>query len=123
MFGLRVDGSDGTVAIVTRVTSLAGVTGVKGMAGEAGEAGVAVVAGVAGVEVPAALLSSRLVHGPWLGALLDRVGPLWDDRSLSWLDTGHLVDLDLVLRRVLNVDVHQGRMQRYWRRTQPRLIE
>lgn len=100
MFTLRVVRSD--VTIVTVVTIGTGVTG---------------------VWVSAALLGGCLLHAPWLGALLHRVGPLCDDRSLSRLDTGYLVDLDLGLGRVLNVDIHQGGMERYWRRTDPQLIE
>lgn len=97
--------SDEVVAVVTVV---AGVTGVNG---------------VTSVRVPAARLSGWFVHAPWLGALLHRVSPLRHDRSLSRLDTSHLVDLNLSLRRVLNVDIHQGRMERYWKRTDPPLKE
>lgn len=48
----------------------------------------------------------------WLGALLDRVSPLCSGWPLSRLDSSYLVDLDLGLWRVLNVDVHQRRMER-----------
>lgn len=95
MFTLRVVRSDGAVTIVTVVTIVTGVTSVTG------------------VWVSAALLSGCLLHAPGLGALLHRAGPLSDDRSLSRLDTGYLVDLDLGLGRVLNVDIHQGGMERY----------
>lgn len=102
MFALRVERSGGAVTVVTGMNGMTGVTG---------------------VWVSAALLKARLVRAPWLGALLHRVGTLWDDQSLSGLDTGYLVDLDLGLWRVLNVDIHQGRMDRHWRRTDPQLEE
>lgn len=105
VFTLRVVRSDRAVTIVAAVTIVTGMTGVTG------------------VRVSVALLSGWVLHAPWLGALLHRVGPLCDDRSLSRLDTGYLVDLDLGLRRVLNVDIHQGWMERHWRRTEPRLTE
>lgn len=95
MFTLRVVRSDRAVTIVTVATIMTGVTGVTG------------------VLVSAALFSGWLLHAPWLGALLHRVGPLCDDRSLPRLDTGYLVDLDLGLWRMLNVDIHQGWMEGY----------
>lgn len=105
MFTLRVVRSERAVTIVTIATIMTGMTGVTG------------------VWVSAPLLSGWLLHTSWLGALLHRVGPLCDDRSLSRLDTRYLVDLDLGLWRMLNVDIHQGWMERHWRRTDTHLIE
>lgn len=69
-----------------------------------------------GVRVSAAMLTGVLMSIPRLGALLDRVGPLCAPCSLPRLDSGYLVDLNLGIWRVLNVDVHQGWVERSWRR-------
>lgn len=66
-----------------------------------------------GVRVSAAVLRGRFMCTPRLGALLDRVSPLCGDGSLARLDTSNLVDADRSLRRVLYVDVHQGRVERH----------
>lgn len=52
---------------------------------------------------------------PWLGALLHRVHPVSagvppSGRGLARLDPGHLVDLHLCLRWMLDVHIHQGRV-------------
>lgn len=73
----------------------------------------------ADVYVSAAMISGRVVSIPRLGALLDRVSALCGGRSLTRLDPSDLVDLDLGLTGVLNVDVHQGRVERHWRRREP----
>lgn len=69
-----------------------------------------------GVRVPAAMFTRVFVSIPRLGALLDRVGPLCEAWSLPRLDPSYLMDLDLGLWRVLNVDIHQGRVERRWTR-------
>lgn len=75
-----------------------------------------------GVAVPvpvwvfAAVLAGVFVSISGLGALLDRVSPLRGDWSLPGLDSSYLVDLDIGLWRVLNVDIHQGWVERCWRR-------
>lgn len=69
------------------------------------------------VWVPTAVSSGEFMYIPWLGTLLDWVSPLCGGRSLSRLDTSYLVDADFSLWRVLNVDVHQGRVERCWKRT------
>lgn len=67
----------------------------------------------AGVWVPAAVVIGGFVSIPGLGALLDRVSPICGGRSLSWLDQRDLVDLDFGIWRVLDVDVHQGWVERH----------
>lgn len=71
-----------------------------------------------GVRVSAAVLGGRFVRTPRLGALLDRVSPLCGDGSLARLDASDLVDADRSLRRVLYVDVHQGRVERHCKQTE-----
>lgn len=63
--------------------------------------------------VPAAMLSDEFMSIRRLGALPDRVSPLCG--SLPRLHPSNLVDVDLGLWRVLNVDVHQGWVERHWR--------
>lgn len=75
----------------------------------------------AGVWVPAAVVIGGFVSIPGLGALLDRVSPICGGRSLSWLDQRDLVDLDFGIWRVLDVDVHQGWVERHWGRRDPSL--
>lgn len=65
------------------------------------------------VGVPAAVLDDGFLSVPGLGALLDRVSPLRAGQPLTRLDPSYLVDVDPGLRRVLNVDVHQGRVERH----------
>lgn len=68
-----------------------------------------------GVWVPAAVLDDEFVSIRRLGALPDRVSPLCG--SLPRLHPSNLVDVDLGLWRVLNVDVHQGWVERHCRRS------
>lgn len=77
--------------------------------------GMAVAMAVAvsiGVRVSAAVLTGVFLSIPRLRALLDRVGPLSGGGSLAWLDSSYLVDLDLSLWRMLDVDIHQGWVER-----------
>lgn len=67
-----------------------------------------------GVRVPGALLAGVSASIRRLGALLDRVGSLRRGRPQPRLDPGDLVDLNLGLRRVLDVNVHQRRVKRNW---------
>lgn len=66
-----------------------------------------------GVWVPAAVLAGRFVRASRLGSLLDRVHALSGGKSLARLDASDLVDFDGGLRRVLYVDVDQGRLVRH----------
>lgn len=74
-----------------------------------------------GVRLPAAVLAGRLVCAPRLGTLLDRVHTLGGGKPLAVLDASHLVDFDGGLRRVLYVDVDQGRVVRHCGRTETRV--
>lgn len=76
-----------------------------------------------GVGVPAAMVTGGFVPVPRLGALLYRVSPLCGGRSLPRLDPSNLVDVDFGLWRVLNVDVHQGWVERHWRGRDPQFIQ
>lgn len=67
---------------------------------------------VIGVSVSAMIIGG-FMSIPGLRALLDRVSPFCGGRPLTRLDPGYLVDLDLGLWRVLNVDVHQGWVERH----------
>lgn len=69
--------------------------------------GVAVAVSI-GVRVSAAVLTGVFVSIPRLRALLDRVSAFSGGLSLARLDSSDLVDLDLGLRRMLDVDVDQG---------------
>lgn len=75
------------------------------------------------VWVPAAVLTGGFMPVPRLGALLDRVSPLCGGRSLPRLDPSYLVNVDFGLWRVLNVDVHQGWVERHWRRRDSQFIQ
>ncbi len=66
-----------------------------------------------GLRVPAAMFSDGFVSVSRLRALLNRVSPFRGGRSLSRLHPSYLVDVDFGLWRVLNVDVHQGRVKRH----------
>lgn len=72
-----------------------------------------------GVGVPAAMLISGFMSIARLGALLDRVNPICGGRSLPRLNPSYLVDMDFGIWRVLNVYVHQGWVERHWRRRDP----
>lgn len=70
------------------------------------------------VRVPAAVLGGRFVGASRLGTLLDRVHALRGGEPLARLDASYLVDFDCGLRRVLYVDVDQGRVVRHCGRTE-----
>lgn len=65
------------------------------------------------VRLPAAVLAGRFVRTSGLGTLLDRVRTLSGGKPLAGLDASYLVDFDGGLRRVLYVDVHQGRVVKH----------
>lgn len=73
---------------------------------------VAVAVDVA-IPVVVWLFAAVFVSIPRLGALLDGVSPVRSGRPLARLDSGYLMDLDLGLRRMLNMNVHQGRVERH----------
>lgn len=66
-----------------------------------------------GFGMPVAMVIGGLLSIPRLGPLLNRVSSLRDGQSLPRLDPGYLVDLDFCLWRMLDVDVHQGWVERH----------
>ncbi len=76
-----------------------------------------------GVCMPAAMLIGGFMPVPRLGALLDRVSPLCGGRSLPRLDPSYLMDVNFGVRRVLNVDIYQGWVERHWRGRDPQFTQ
>lgn len=79
---------------------------------------IVVLSGVAmpiptGLWMPAVMLTGVFMCIPRLGALLHRVSPIAEGRSLPRLHPSYLVDMDFGVCRVLNVDVHQGWVERH----------
>lgn len=70
-----------------------------------------------GLWMPAVLTVLVSISG--LGALLHGVSSLRGGRPLARLDSGHLMDVDLSLWRVLNVDIHQRWVEGHWKARDP----
>lgn len=78
------------------------------------------ISGFIMVSIPVAVPMSISIPG--LGALLDGVSPLSGGGSLTRSHPSHLVDLNLSLWRVLDMDVHQGRVERNWRKRKTKFV-